>query len=158
MKRIIRTLLLLSTICFTGTVFAQKSIKFTEEENIIIDQDYTKKVLKIEKLVILSGDYEIKFDENPNGAIYFRLSEDIEIDADTDGGAFGIRIAKKKARCSKHSCACSIGFNCGFTKMNFAGSSQTDDDRTVSAKLSINAKTKILKLEFNNPINWTSLE
>lgn len=150
---------LLITIMIFNIILAksQGPIKFIEEETIPVNKEFLSSI-DMEELVIERGNYEVSFEENRYGTIYFNLQSinfSTENNSEIKVDGVGIRIAKRLSSNCKYECECGIGFRCGFitiTKFN-----NTKDSRIVQANLTIYPKTKTLKLDFTREVNWSEL-
>ena len=158
-----KTILVFVSFALNSTVHAQENIKFTEEESIPVNETFLKEHMGISKLVLASGDYEINFDENPNGRIDFKV-EQIEVENEAENFKLendfrvGIRIARRhECKDYKYDCEGCIGFRCGFITLSFF-EKQSSDVREAIGKISLVENGKILRLIFTEPVDWGKME
>lgn len=162
MKKIVYILTIVFLSFLNGNT--QERINFIEDEDFEVSDLYLKE-LKLDKLVIAAGEYYIDFNQdNPYGFVVLNIKDVVgEVDTKTQYLRPGIRIAKRKHRsCPRSTCACGIGFRCGFTNLTYEGEDDGndeggDDERTAYVSYNIDKEKSIITLYFSKPIDWSKI-
>lgn len=163
MKKIVLIIAFFAMLSFNS--YSQERISFSEEEDIQVSDKFLK-ALQLDKLIIRAGEYNIDFnEENPFGIVVFNIKEfSGNVDIVNQKLAPGIRIAKRKHRsCPLSTCACGIGFRCGFTNLGDEGGNDGDAggdidfERIAYVTVTLDKEKNTISLSFVNKLNWEKL-
>lgn len=165
MKKVILGIFVLVFCLSSFKGMAQEAIPFTEEEGLNFKSELLE-LIGAKKVVVSTGNYEIKFDEqNPNGYVIFNLEEYDGPSAGITSAKIGIRIAVRERKCGENQfyshCLCGVGFRCGTTTVQPAGyddfDMRTNNPHIASTEISINPENKTVIFRFTNPVEWSKL-
>jgi hypothetical protein len=157
-KLLLKTIFVFSFFVFCNVAYAQKNIRFTEEESIPVNETFLKENMKLSKLILAPGEYEINFDKNPNGRIEFKIAEVSPTEViGTQPFKVGIRIAKRECSRYKAPCTGCVGFRCGFITIQLFSVSNLEDPRIAGATLTLDTKKGLLWLDFEKGVDWKKM-
>ncbi len=133
---------------------AQNRIAFSEEEDITVNESYSRTV-NARTLVIAKGDYEVIYDKANFGTVNLHVKSYVPTEEPVSN-YIGIRIRIAKIHCKqyKDECVACIGFNCGLIKVD----NYINHPRTKNCTLHLSKDGTTLTIQFTEFVDWESLK